>query len=95
VKPSTDRCIGHQRLTSSGTSDVQTATVPKGTSHLGLAVETTNARVTFDGSDPSSGVGLPYYAGQLPVFIPLGQGSIPKFCSAVAGSSILQLAYYQ
>lgn len=96
MKPSTDRCISHQRLVSSGTADVQTATVPKGTSHIDIAVETTNARVTFDGSDPSvaSAPSLVFFAGQQPIFKPLGQGSQIKFCSAVAGSSVLQVAYY-
>jgi len=96
VKPSTDRCISHERLSSSGTADVKTATLPKGTSHIGLAVETTNARVTFDGSDPSaaSAPSLVYLAAQVPVFIPLGQGTTVKFCSTAAAVSILQLAYY-
>lgn len=96
MKPSTDRCLSHERLVSANTADVQTATLPKGTSHIGLAVETTNARVTFDGSDPSAAQApsLVYLAGQQPIFIPLGQGTTIKHCSTAGTSAVLQLAYY-
>lgn len=95
MKPSTDRCLSHERLVSTGTADVKTATVPKGTSHIGLAVESVDARVTFDGSDPSAAqaAALIYPANQMPVFIPIGQGSTIKTVST-AGNSVLQLAYY-
>lgn len=93
MKPSTVRGLSHERLVSTAGADIKTATVPKGTSHVVLAVESVDARVTFDGSDPVAGSAcLVYPANQMPVFIPIGQGTTIKFCST-AGSSTLQLAY--
>ena len=40
----------HDRASSSGTTDVQTVSPPAGASGVLIAVETTSARVTFDGS---------------------------------------------
>lgn len=96
MKPSTFRGLSHERKVSTGTSDVQTFTIPAGTSALEIAVETTSARVTFDATDPSASnaPSLVFPAGQVPVFRPLGPGTTIKFCSATVGSSIVQLAYY-
>jgi hypothetical protein len=96
LKPTTYKTISHQRLVSSNTSDVQTATVPNGTSAVELAVETTSARVTLDGSDPSAvnAPSLVFPFGQVPIFRPWGPGMFIKFVSTGA-SSVIQLVYYQ
>lgn len=95
MKPSTNRCISHQQLTSTSTADVKTPTIPNGTSHILLAVTTTSARVTLDGTAPSSTNGLVYVAAQQPIFIPVGQGITVKFASTAGTSSIVDLAYLQ
>lgn len=97
MKPSTDWTISHERLVSTGTADVKTATLPKGTSHITVSVETTDARVTFDGSDPSA-ANAPSHVYPInvpPIFIPLGQGTRIRFCSTAGTASVLQLAYHQ
>ena len=97
MKPSTDRTISHERLSSTNGSDVKTATLPKGTSHITLSVETTSARVTFDGTDPSAALAPShvYPVDVPPIFIPLGQGTTVKFVSTAGTASVLQLAYHQ
>ena len=96
MKPSTHRTLNHERLVSTGTGDVKNATMPQNTSAIELAVETNNARVTFDGSDPSASnaPSLVYPAGQVPVFRPVGPGVTIRFVSTT-GNSVLQLLYYQ
>ena len=94
MKPSTNQCLGHERLSSSGTADVQTATIPKGTSAILVAVETTTARVTLGaGGDPTSTTSLPFYAGQMPWLLLVGQGCTFKFVSSAGTASVVQLAY--
>jgi hypothetical protein len=95
VKPSTDWTLSHERLVSTGTADVQTATLPRGTSHITISVETTSARVTFSGQTPSAILGHVYPADAPPIFIPLGQGTVIKFVSTAATSSVVQLGYHQ
>lgn len=94
MKPSTDRCLSHERLSSTGTADIKTATLPKGTSHIDIQAFTVDVRVTFDGVDPSAVYGLVIYAGQMPLFRPLGQGTTIKVASNSAAASSTQLAYY-
>lgn len=93
MKPFTEQCLGHEKLTSTGTADIKTATIPKGTSAIEITVETTPARVTFDGSDPSAGVGLICQHAQNPWFLPVGQGCTFKVVSTGGTSSVVQLAY--
>lgn len=88
--------MSHERLVSSGTLDVQRATLPANTSAVELSVETTNARVTLDGTDPSAGnapsIVLPF--GQMPMFRPLGPGTIIRFVSTAGTPAVLQVVYY-
>jgi hypothetical protein len=96
MRPSTHRALSHQRLVSTGSADVQTVTMPTNTSAIEFGVETTNARMTFDGTDPSaaSAPSLVFPFGQVPVFRPVGPGTTIKFCSTAGTSSVLQLLYY-
>lgn len=96
MKPTTDRCLGHERLSAANASDTQTFTLPKGTSHIDLQAFTTDAFVTLDGTDPSAVVaGLRIYAGQMPLFRPLGQGTDIKHVSVAGTASVLIVSYYQ
>lgn len=96
MRPSTHRAISHERILSTGTADVQTVNMPKGTSAIEFAFETTSGRVTFDGTDPSSvnAPSLVYPFGQMPVFRPVGPGTTIKFCSTAGTSAVLQILYY-
>lgn len=94
MKPSTNQCLGHERLSSSGSSDTQTATVPAGTSAIEITVETTSCRMTLTaGGDPTSNTGLIVQKDQMPWFIPIGQGCTFKFASTAGTASVIQLAY--
>jgi hypothetical protein len=96
MRPSTHRALSHERLVSTNTSDVQTATMPNNASAIELAVEATSARVTFDGTDPSVALAPSFVFpfGQVPVFRPLGPGSTVRFCSTAGTGSVLQVLYY-
>lgn len=95
MKPSTVQSLGHQKLTSTGTSDVQSATIPKGTSMIAVTVETNPGRMTWDGTDPTGGVGPIAQNGVPPWHLLIGQGAVVKWVSTVAGSAVLQLSYLQ
>lgn len=95
MKPTTDSGIGHDRKTSTSTSDVQSFTFPRGTSHVEFQVYTTDAWVTYDGTAPSPTNGLLFPAGQTSVFRTLGQGTTLKFVSSAAAASTLSIAYLQ
>jgi hypothetical protein len=94
LKPSTFQCVSQQRLSSSGTSDTQTATVPAGASGILVAVETTSCRMTLTSAgDPTTTTGLILQKDQMPWFIPVGQGSTLKFASTAAAAAVINIAY--
>lgn len=94
MKPSTNQCLGHERLSSANSSDTKTATIPAGTSAIEITVETTSCRMTLNATgDPTSTTGLIVQAGQMPWFIPVGQGCTFKFASTAGTASVIQLAY--
>ncbi len=77
----------HAQATSTGTANVQTLTVPAGANAVLISVETTNARVTSDGTTPSATNGLVYQKDASPVFVPLAETI--KFVSTAAANSVL------
>lgn len=85
----------HQRDSSPGTAsgDVKTLTLNKNTSAILLTVETTNARVTFDGSDPgaASAPSNVFPKDSIPVLVPIGCGEVVKWCSTAAAASVVQI----
>lgn len=89
----TDSATAHQRGSSSGTANVQTITLGKMTSAVLITVETTSARVTFDGSDPSaaSAPSTVFPAGGAPVLVPVGAATVIKWCSTAAAASVMQV----
>lgn len=94
MKPSTQGCLGHERLSSANASDTKTATVPNGCSAIYIAVETTSCRLTLtSGGDPTSTTGLIVQKDQMPWFMPIGQGCTFKFASTAGTASVIQLAY--
>lgn len=97
MRPSTHGAISHERLSSANTSDIKTATLPRGTSAVEFAIEGTSARVTFDGTDPSAlnAPSLVYPAAQVPIFRPVGPGATIRFISTAGSPSVLQLLYYR
>lgn len=94
MKPSTYRCISHEKLTSTGTSDTKTATVQRGTSAVLVTVETNAARITLEGTDPAGGTGHVIPKDTSPYFLPVGPATILKAVS-MTGTSVIQLSYIQ
>jgi hypothetical protein len=82
---------GQVQATSTGTADVQTTTPPVGALACLISVETTDARLTVDGSTPSATNGNVVQAGQSPAYLPIG--AVLKHASAVAGSSLLNVTW--
>lgn len=94
MKPSTNQCLGHERLTSAHSAAPATATVPAGTSAVYVSVETTSCRMTLNnGGDPTSALGLVLQKDQMPWFMPIGQGCVFAFASTDATPSVIQLSY--
>lgn len=94
MKPSTNQCLGHERLSSANSADMKQATIPPGTSAIEVTVETNPARVTFTATgDPTSSVGLVIQNAWNPWFLPIGQGATFKVASTVGAASVVQLAY--
>lgn len=86
----------HQRGSSSGTANVATITLKPDTSQITIAVETTSARVTFDGTDPSvaSAPSIVFPKDSLPLLQPVGAGTVIKWCSTAAAASVVQVAEF-
>lgn len=82
------------RDTSPDSSTVKTLTLAKGTSAFYLTVETTDARVTFDGSDPSAASAPSHVIAkaQQPLYFPIAYPAVVKWVSTDATSSVVQLS---
>lgn len=77
--------------TSTGTGDVQTWTPPDTITHVLLSVETTDARVTCDGSTPGATNGHIVPRSALPLYLPVGRNSLIKHVSTGGTSAILNI----
>lgn len=96
MRPSTHQPISAQKLTSTGTGDPQTATIPNNASAILLTVETTSVRMTLTlAGDPTSTTGHVIQKDQNPWHMLIGQGSTLKVASATAGTSVTQITYLQ
>lgn len=83
---------GHfTQLTSTGTTNSQTATVPAGAHGFLIHVGTTSGYITMDGSTPSSTNGLLITKDQLPLFIPVAQTIILR--SSAGASSVASIQW--
>lgn len=94
MKPSTNQCLGHERLTSTNASSTATATIPAGTSAVLISIETTTCRMTLtSGGDPTSTTGHVLQLTQMPWLFLVGQGCTIKFASTAATASVIQISY--
>lgn len=96
MRPSTFVPISTTNVTPTTTSDIKSAKAPVAAAAVLISTETTDARVTFDGTDPSAGTGshkIP--KDQAPVLLLLGQGVTVKAVSTAAANSIVQLTWLQ
>ena len=79
------------QLTSTGTSNSQTATPPAGAHGFFIQVGTTSGYITLDGSTPSSTNGLLITKDQLPFFIPIAQTIILR--SSAGANSVASIQW--
>lgn len=104
MKPSTYVPISTVRDTSPDTATVKTLTPPSGSGAIGgkggvsaflITVETTSARVTFDGSDPSAASAPSHVipTAQIPLLVLCGPGSTVKWVSTAGTSSVVQITW--
>lgn len=86
----------HERDSSPDTTTIKTLTPPRGCSAFKISVETTNARVTLDGSDPSaaSAPSHVYPKDQPPILELLGSDRLViKWVSTAAAASVVQVTW--
>jgi hypothetical protein len=76
---------------STGTGDVQTWTPPDTITHVLLSVETTDARITCDGSTPGASNGHVLPKGAIPLYLPVGRNSAIKVVSTAGTSAVLNI----
>lgn len=96
MKPSTQLPKSTARGASAAdTSTVSTLTAPAGAAGVILTVETTSARVTFDGTDPAAASAPSHVIpkDQLPLFLPIGSGTVIKWVSTAAAVSVVQATW--
>lgn len=94
MKPSTQKPYQiTQGSSAADTTTVSTLTSPGPTAGVTITVETTGARVTFDGSTPSSTNGHVFPKDQVPAFYPFGQGMVIKWTSTAAAVSTIQATW--
>lgn len=79
------------QLTSTGTTNSQTATPPAGAVGFFIQVGTTSGYITLDGSTPSSSNGLLIAKDQLPMFIPVAQTIILR--SSAGANSVASIQW--
>lgn len=74
---------------------VKTLTAPAYAAGVIITVETTSARVTFDGSDPSAASAPSHVIAkdQLPLFLPIGAGTVLKWISTANAASVVQATW--
>lgn len=90
--------LSFQQVTSTGTNDPKSLTVPAATRALFISVETTDARMTFAGVAPDSTHGHVIKKDVQPFILPLGGGSgtvVPnvQFASTAAAVCIVNVTY--
>jgi hypothetical protein len=83
----------HQELTSTGTANVQTFVVPKGACAMLISVATNAAKITFDGTAPSTTNGVLYPVTAEPNLTPTAGLGAPAFVSTVAGNSVVSVLF--
>lgn len=92
MKPSSYTVLKHDQITPTTTSDDKTSTVPAGCSAVMISVETTDARLSFDGTAPSSSVGNVFPKGLAPVLLPIVPVSVQAVSTASA-NAVVDIVY--
>lgn len=82
-------------VTSTGVADPKTIPVPAGAAAAYITVETTAARVTFDGETPDATHGLVLATGILHYVPFVAPGGNIKFLSAAAGNSVVNVLWLE
>ena len=77
------------------TTTVQSLALPGNTSAVLISSETNDARVTFDGSTPTSTTGHKIPKDLPPLLILVGTGATIKALSNAAGTAIVQITPLQ
>lgn len=79
--------------TSPDASTVKTILPPKGTSAFEITVETTNARMTLDGTTPSATNGHVIQKDNNPWYVPCTHDARIKWISTAGANSIVQVTF--
>lgn len=95
MRPFSLRPISTATDTSPDASTVKTLTPPAGTTAMEITVETTNARMTLDGSTPTASNGHVVQKDQNPWYVSVGTGAVIKWLSTAGANSIVQVTYLQ
>lgn len=90
AKPSTYGLGPFYQLSATSTTSASHALVPPASAVL-IGVETTDARITFDGSTPSSSNGLVFPKGNPPVLVLIGDNNTITALSNTTGSSVVDI----
>ena len=94
-RPDTFIPLSHAELTSTGTGNVQTFAVPANAVGVMLTVATNPAKITFDGTAPSTTNGIAVPTGAYPLFLKVSPGVGLKFVSTIAGNSVVSALFVQ
>jgi len=82
--------VGRETVT--GLSAIKTLTVPAGTSHAWVQALTQNVRMTLEGTDPTSSLGIRLTAGDPPIEITGEEARNAEFIEEAA-SATLEVVY--
>lgn len=98
MKPSTfttvppgGEAVSRGLITPTTTSDIKTYTIPVGASAFYISVGTTDATMTFDGSDPTGGTGVLYIAKGTTQLILLGGGTQIRAVSTASANAVISI----
>lgn len=94
MRQSTYTVLSTATATSTTASDGKTLTPPKGTSAFLIGVETTDARLTLDGTDPAAGTGsLIFPKGQVPALVLVGSSQPVRIVSTASANSVVNITW--
>lgn len=85
------KAAAFSQQTSTTTADIKTFTPPAGARACLVTVETTAARISFHGTDPSATVGHLLQTAQNPVYLPLAVAF--RAASSAAAASVVSVTW--
>jgi hypothetical protein len=95
AKPSTYTAGATYQLSATATTASTSSVLKNYESAVLISVETTDARITFDGSTPSSTNGHVFPKGNPPVLVLVGGGSSISHLANSAGTSLVNITPLQ